>query len=80
MIAPAMLADTGFVPSTVGADSFDFSNAVSWRRVSVLLLLDGADGKNDRSLNLPDLPRHDALNDSINVALMYLSLKARDNR
>ena len=31
-------------------------------------------------LNLPDLPRHDALNDSINVALMYLSLKARDNR
>ncbi len=56
MIAPAMLADTGFVPSTVGADSFDFSNAVSWRRVSVLLLLDGADGKNDRSLNLPDLP------------------------
>lgn len=30
-----------------------------------------------KNLNFPDLPRHDALNDSINVALMYLTLKAR---
>jgi len=29
-------------------------------------------------LQLPDLPRHDALNDAINVALMYLMLQARD--
>jgi len=28
-------------------------------------------------LKLPDLPRHDALNDAINVALMYLMLQAR---
>ena len=28
-------------------------------------------------LKFPDLPRHDALNDAINVALMYLALKAR---
>ena len=28
----------------------------------------------------PDLPRHDALNDSINVALMYLALLARGKR
>jgi len=28
-------------------------------------------------LQLPDLPRHDALNDAINVALMYLMLQAR---
>lgn len=31
-------------------------------------------------LKFPDLPRHDALNDAINVALMYLALKARDQR
>ena len=30
-----------------------------------------------KNLNFPDLPSHDALNDSINVALMYLTLKAR---
>ena len=30
-----------------------------------------------KNLNFPDLPRHDALNDSINVALMYLTLNAR---
>ena len=28
-------------------------------------------------LKFPDLPRHDALNDAINVALMYLTLMAR---
>ncbi len=28
-------------------------------------------------LQLPDLPRHDALNDAINVALMYVMLQAR---
>ncbi len=28
-------------------------------------------------LNFPDLPRHDALNDAINVALMYLAIQAR---
>ena len=27
-----------------------------------------------KNLNFPDLPRHDALNDSINVALLYLTL------
>jgi len=31
-------------------------------------------------LQLPDLPRHDALNDAINVALMYLMLQARNKR
>ena len=31
-------------------------------------------------LKFPDLPRHDALNDSINVALMYLALLARGKR
>ena len=31
-------------------------------------------------LKFPDLPRHDALNDSINVALMYLALMARGKR
>ncbi len=31
-------------------------------------------------LNIPDLPRHDALNDAINVALMYLALQAREKR
>ena len=31
-----------------------------------------------QKLNFPDLPRHDALNDAINVALMYLALKARE--
>lgn len=30
-----------------------------------------------KKLKLPDLPRHNALNDSINVALMYLLLKQR---
>ncbi|MDO4907952.1 3'-5' exonuclease [Neisseria sp.] len=30
-----------------------------------------------KKLRLPDLPRHNALNDSINVALMYLLLKQR---
>lgn len=30
------------------------------------------------TLNIPDLPRHDALNDAINVAMMYLALKARE--
>lgn len=33
-----------------------------------------------KKLNIPDLPRHDALNDSINVALMYLSLMAREKK
>ena len=33
-----------------------------------------------KRLNFPDLPRHDALNDSINVALMYLALNARNRR
>ena len=31
-------------------------------------------------LQVPDLPRHDALNDSINVALMYLTLMSRERR
>ena len=31
-------------------------------------------------LQLPDLPRHDALNDAINVALMYLMLQSRDKK
>lgn len=31
-------------------------------------------------LKFPDLPRHDALNDAINVALMYLALQARGQR
>lgn len=31
-------------------------------------------------LKIPDLPRHDALNDSINVALMYLTLMARERK
>ncbi|MDO4641909.1 MAG: 3'-5' exonuclease [Neisseria sp.] len=31
-------------------------------------------------LGIPDLPRHDALNDSINVAMMYLALQARSKR
>lgn len=30
-------------------------------------------------LDIPDLPRHDALNDAINVAMMYLALKHRKN-
>ncbi|OAV22106.1 3'-5' exonuclease [Moraxella catarrhalis] len=30
-----------------------------------------------KSLGIPDLPRHDALNDAINVAMMYLALKHR---
>ncbi|MDO4433798.1 MAG: 3'-5' exonuclease [Alysiella sp.] len=30
-----------------------------------------------KNLGIPDLPRHDALNDSINVAMMYLALQAR---
>lgn len=30
-----------------------------------------------KTLKIPDLPRHDALNDSINVAMMYLALQAR---
>ncbi|MFS6938408.1 DNA polymerase III polC-type [Neisseria animaloris] len=33
-----------------------------------------------RKLGIPDLPRHDALNDSINVAMMYLALQARSKR
>ncbi len=33
-----------------------------------------------KNLNIPDLPRHDALNDSINVALMLLALQARARR
>ena len=33
-----------------------------------------------RKLGIPDLPRHDALNDSINVAMMYLALQARSRR
>jgi len=32
------------------------------------------------TLQLPDLPRHDALNDAINVALMYLMLQARGKK
>ena len=31
-------------------------------------------------LHLPDLPRHDALNDAINVALMYVMLQARGRK
>lgn len=31
-----------------------------------------------KNLGIPDLPRHDALNDSINVAMMYLALQARE--
>lgn len=30
-----------------------------------------------KTLGIPDLPRHDALNDAINVAMMYLMLKHR---
>lgn len=30
-----------------------------------------------KTLGIPDLPRHDALNDAINVAMMYLALKAK---
>lgn len=30
-----------------------------------------------KNLGIPDLPRHDALNDSINVAMMYLALQAQ---
>lgn len=30
-----------------------------------------------KALDIPDLPRHDALNDAINVAMMYLALKHR---
>ncbi len=30
-----------------------------------------------KTLGIPDLPRHDALNDAINVAMMYLALKHR---
>ncbi|MDH2273452.1 3'-5' exonuclease [Moraxella porci] len=30
-----------------------------------------------KTLDIPDLPRHDALNDAINVAMMYLALKHR---
>lgn len=33
-----------------------------------------------KKLGIPDLPRHDALNDSINVAMMYLALQAREKR
>ncbi|MDO5638613.1 MAG: 3'-5' exonuclease [Neisseria sp.] len=33
-----------------------------------------------KKLKIPDLPRHDALNDSINVALMYLALMARERK
>lgn len=33
-----------------------------------------------KKLGVPDLPRHDALNDSINVALMYLALMAREKK
>lgn len=33
-----------------------------------------------KKLGIPDLPRHDAMNDSINVAMMYLALQARGKR
>lgn len=33
-----------------------------------------------KKLKIPDLPRHDALNDAINVAFMYLSLQTRKRR
>ncbi|KPN72076.1 3'-5' exonuclease [Neisseria sp. 83E34] len=33
-----------------------------------------------KKLGIPDLPRHDAMNDSINVAMMYLALQARSRR
>ena len=33
-----------------------------------------------QKLGIPDLPRHDALNDAINVAMMLLALKARKRR
>lgn len=33
-----------------------------------------------KTLNIPDLPRHDALNDAINVGLMYLALQAAKAR
>lgn len=33
-----------------------------------------------KKLNVPDLPRHNALNDAINVAMMYLRLMSRSRR
>ena len=33
-----------------------------------------------KKLKVPDLPRHDALNDAINVAVMYLTLQAKMRR
>lgn len=33
-----------------------------------------------KKLGIPDLPRHDALNDSINVAMMYLALMVRSRK
>ena len=33
-----------------------------------------------KKLQIPDLPRHDALNDAINVAVMYLTLQAKLRR
>ena len=33
-----------------------------------------------KKLQIPDLPRHDALNDAINVAVMYLTLQAKRRR
>ena len=33
-----------------------------------------------KKLQIPDLPRHDALNDAINVAVMYLTLQAKMRR
>jgi DNA polymerase-3 subunit epsilon len=33
-----------------------------------------------KSYSIPDLPRHDALNDAINVAMMLLALEARKRR
>lgn len=33
-----------------------------------------------KKLDIPDLPRHDSLNDSINVAMMYLALNGKRRR
>lgn len=33
-----------------------------------------------KTLGIPDLPRHDALNDAVNVAMMYLALNSKSRR
>lgn len=39
------------------------------------MVVDLSMAKMFKNLGIPDLPRHDALNDSINVAMMYLALQ-----